>query len=237
MHPRHARLVLAVSLFLFVAAQVADAGRGHFERRAQRKGWDYPKLTGYTFIEDGLAWGRLTLCANVELAMFRLEDPFLPLQFVVASEERPLLSVTPDRFHLVLPDGSTLKPVPFRTLTDEGYRSELTLDWSRRRSISVTHGFFRAGYRRIASQFYPDPAGRAIAVKIDAWIGDDDYVEDALYFRNPGGLAGRELRLVYEDPDSGPGVETERRIEVVFVIPDPRPGGGRQPQGRPEDGP
>jgi len=212
----------AVALVLGAVAPGLEAGRGRFEKRARNKGWDYPKLTTYTFIEDGKEYRRLTLCANVELAMFRLQDPYLPVLFVLASELGPPLRVAPERFRLVLPDGTGLAPVPYPVLLEKGYKSEMIHDWSRRPTIDVTHGHFATGYRRIASRFYPDPAGRPWHnVILDAEIGRDAWVQDVLYFPNPGGLAGRELVLAYEDPLSGPGKDLVRAIEVPFVIPDP----------------
>jgi hypothetical protein len=215
-------VLAAVALVLWAACPGLEAGRGRFEKKARNKGWDYPKLTTYTFIEDGKRYRRLTLCANVELAMFRLGDPYLPVLFALASELGPALRVTPERFRLILPDGTELVPVPYAGLLEKGYKSEMIHDWSRRRTIDVTHGHFAVGYRRIVSRFYPDPAGRPhYNVVLDAEIGRDAWVQDVLYFPNPGGLAGKELVLAYEDPLSGPGKDLVRAIEVRFRIPDP----------------
>lgn len=233
---RRATRVLAVGLTVLSCAAPALAGRGHLEKRAQKKGWEYPKLTRYTFVQDGREYGRLTLGANTALARFRLKDPFLPVLFVLASEKGPTLHVSPDRFRLLLPDGAVLEPVSYPDLAAKGYRSELVQDWSRRMDLSVTEGYFATGYRRVSSQFYPDPAGRHLTgvtvTKVE--LEGDNYLEDVLYFPNPGGLAGKELRLVYDDPDTGPGKDVIRRIVVPFVISSPeRKAGEGGPQTRP----
>lgn len=232
--PHTLRDIILSAGILLLAAPLA-AGRGHFEKRAAKKGWDYPKLGRYTFIEDSKDYGRLTLGVSVELAMWRLQDDMLPLVFILASERGPDLDVETQRFRLRLPDGSVLDPVPYAELVRRGYRAELVHDWARLRGSNPTHGWFSTGYRLVPSRLYPDPRSAQVLME-GVEVGGDRYATDLIYFPNPGGIAGEELQLVYEDPDSGRGREVERRIEVTFVIPDPRAdgeGAGR-PQTRPQ---
>jgi hypothetical protein len=220
--PLRSRVVVVLGLFVFLCASALPAGRGHWEKRAQKKGWEYQKLSKYTFIEDGLRYGRLTLGANVELAMHRLEDDYLPVIFILASERSPKLHLQPDRFQLILPDGSGVSPVPYAKLMERGWRTELLHDWSRMRTVNPTHGWFSTGYRFVPTRFYPDPAGRrAGAILVDrAHLYGDQYSWDLLYFPNPGGLGGKELQLRYSDPESGADKDVSQEVEVTFVVPD-----------------
>jgi len=237
--PRNLLLTLSlITLAVLLAPSPAQSGRGHWEKRAKKKGWDYPKLSRFTYIEDGLKYGRLTLCANVELAMHRLGDEYLPVIFIVASEKGPKLHVQPDRFRLVAPDGSTFSPVSYKELMAQGWRTELLHDWSRMQTIDPTHGWFSTGYRRIPTRFYPDPSGRrAGAILLDeVHLYGDNYAVDMLYFPNPGDLGGQEIQLRYADPDSGPDKDVTQDIEVTFVVPDHRPdapGAQTRPRKRP----
>ena len=211
--------LMIVTGLLGMLASPLSAGRGRFELRAARKGWDYPKLTGFTYIEDSKAYGRLTLCASGELAMHHLKDKYLPVLFVLASETNPSIGLDPKFFDLMLPDGTRVKPVTYQELVADGWKSELIHDWNRLRNINTDHGWFSTGYQRVHSDFYPNPVGSGI-VLTNLEVTRDHYAEDMLYFPNPGDLGGKELRLRYADPDSLGDEDLVREIEVVFMIPD-----------------
>ena len=219
------RKVAAASALAFVLlpallAPDARAGRGTFEKqRIKKKLTDAhdPRLNAWSFVNDRREFGRLTLLANVFLGQLRLEDLYLPVGFALVNEGKGGIHVSPGNFALLLPDGTKVPASPVQEVMASPYRDRLSFDVAERRAADITSGYYAFANRRVATNFYPPPGEAAFPTQVDLY--GDSYASDWVYFRNPGGLAGKVLTLVYEDPKATAPV---KKIDVRFPLEFPR---------------
>lgn len=202
-------------LGLILLPGIAEAGRGTWEKRRVKKGQTdrhEPRMSRYSFVNDRVEFGGLTLVANSWLALQRLDREYLTVGFVLVNEGKGCLSLDPARFTLVLADGTRIPEAGEEVLTGS-YRGMVGHDFYERRMADVTSGYYAFANRYIRTEFYPPPGHQRFPLHVD--VCGDNYAADWVYFRNPENLAGQVVTLVFVDPEGNTPV---KKIEVRFPL-------------------
>lgn len=141
--------------------------------------------------------GRVELVVGSQIAGLAEREKYIPLQIAVSLNGKgPEIEVTPDRFQLIDAAGNIYNAVSAADTAKEPGVLEYARGFNQQNPL-VTAFEFATDVARVMSNFYPQVGGDFYVV---SHLATDTFLEDLLFFPNPGDALGGVLTLQFLTP-------------------------------------
>jgi hypothetical protein len=202
-----ARRILAPTLAALLTLAVSGCARVPMETTSASKASTSTSFSFATYKEQD---GPITLLVGTFLASLNDAEPYFPLQIAVGVRgEDAKLTVTPESFLLIDPDGKAYPLASYREIVEQDHLLQRNADLNEAQPLQTGEQFTNSS--RIASNFFPTVAGGIVIDRVH--LRRTTYIKDMLYFPRPDhGLDGTHT-LRFRT------AEMTRPIDVRFEIP------------------
>jgi hypothetical protein len=141
--------------------------------------------------------GRVELVVGSQIAGLAEHEKYTPLQIAVSVNGKgPELEITPDRFQLIDAKGNIYNAVSASDTANEPGVLEYARQFNQQNPL-VTGFDFATDVERVMSNFYPQVGGDFYVV---SHLATDTFLDDLLFFPNPGDALGGVLTLQFLTP-------------------------------------
>ena len=154
--------------------------------------------------------GRVEVVVGSLIAGLAANEKYMPLQIAVSTSGKgPELEVTPDRFQLIDSKGNIFNSASVRDVANEPGVQQYAKTYSDQNPLQTALEF-SLKVERVLSNFYPREGGNFY---VASYLGRDTYLEDLLFFPNPGETMAGVLTLQFLTPGM------EQAVKVRFEVP------------------
>ena len=154
--------------------------------------------------------GRVELIAGSMIAALAAKEKYVPLQIAVGVDGKgPELEITPARFQLIDSRGNIYNAVSEYDVSNEPSVHQFAKSYNDQNPLQTAFEF-STDVQQVMSNFYPMEGG---AFYVVSYLGTDTFLEDLVFFPNPGDALGDVLTLQFLTPGM------DQAVMLRFEVP------------------